>query len=74
MGYKRELSTEQKRRLDSLYKKLKQGKSQVGGYPCNLDFDYSELYRFLEFHINNIGDPQEFSNYKLNTHDIECEL
>jgi len=74
MGYKKELSPQEKKRLDALYDKLKRDKSQVGGYPCNLDFDYSELYRFLEFHINNIGDPQEFSNYKLNTHDIEREV
>ena len=74
MGYKRELSPEQKQRLDLLYQKLDRDRRQVGGYPCNLDFDYSELYRFFEFHINNIGDPQEFSNYKLNTHEIECEV
>ena len=74
MPYKKELSEQQKQRLDTLYETLKQYKGQVGGYPCNLDFDYSELYRFLEFHINNIGDPYEFSNYKLNTHDIEQEV
>ena len=74
MPYKKELSEQHKQRLDTLYETLKYHKGQVGGYPCNLDFDYSELYRFLEFHINNIGDPHEFSNYKLNTHDIEQEV
>lgn len=74
MGYKKELSLQEKERLATLYEKLKRDKLQVGGYPCNLDFDYSELYRFLEFHLNNIGDPQEFSNYRLNTHDIECDV
>ncbi|WP_423062479.1 hypothetical protein [Candidiatus Paracoxiella cheracis] len=56
MGYKRELSSQEKKRLDALYEKFKRDKLKVGGYPCNLDFDYSELYRFLEFHINNILD------------------
>ncbi len=27
------------------------------GYPYNLNYDYSELWPFLEFTINNLGDP-----------------
>lgn len=44
------------------------------GYPCNQDFDFSELYRFLEFSINNVGDPFHSTNYRLNTMEFEREV
>ena len=47
--------------------------SQVG-YPANQDFDYSELLPFLQYAGNNIGDPFQGSNFRLNTHDIEREV
>ena len=37
-------------------------------------FDYRELYRFLGFPVNNIGDPYVTSNFHLNTHDFEREV
>lgn len=74
MPYNYLLTTDAKKKLDDLYNELREAASMVTGYPCNLDFDYSELYPFLAFHINNIGDPSEPSNYRVNTHDIECEV
>lgn len=74
MPYNHPLTTDAKKKLDDLYNQLREASSMVTGYPCNLDFDYSELYPFLTFHINNIGDPSESSNYRVNTHDIECEV
>lgn len=44
------------------------------GYPCNQAFDYSELFRFLQFAANNVGDPFAGSNYKLNSHEFEREV
>ncbi len=44
------------------------------GYPCNQAFDYSEVFRFLQFAANNVGDPFTGSNYRLNTHDLEREV
>ncbi len=36
--------------------------------------DYGELYRFLEFSANNVGDPWTGSNFRINTHHFEREV
>jgi histidine decarboxylase len=74
MTYLNELSTEDKKTLDDIYSKLEKASQNFAGYPCNTEFDYSELYRFLNFTVNNIGDPFHHSNYHLNTHEIEQEV
>ncbi len=61
-------------RLDALYERLDEISKVFVGYPVNLDFDYSHLYRFLEFSINNVGDPYHSSYFRLNTHDFEREV
>ena len=48
-------------------------KRQVG-YPVNQDFDYSDLWPFLGFSANNVGDPFQGSNFRINTHEIEREV
>ncbi len=45
------------------------------GYPLCQFFDYSKLFHFLEFHINNLGDPFLKSwCYRINTLAIEREV
>lgn len=44
------------------------------GYPCNQDYDFSELFRFLHFSANNVGDPFHGTNYRLNTMEFEREV
>jgi histidine decarboxylase len=44
------------------------------GYPTNQDFDYSELFPFLNYSINNVGDPFDKSNYRINTMEFEREV
>jgi histidine decarboxylase len=68
------LSEEDLRRLDLLHEKLLVERGCFVGYPCTADFDYSPLYRFLGFPINNVGDPFLPSNYHLNTHEYEREV
>ena len=41
--------------------------SSCVGYPVNSDFDYSLLFDFLNFNINNVGDPYINSNYAVNS-------
>lgn len=60
--------------LDDLYERLCHKRETFAGYPCNQVWDYSELARFQEFVINNVGDPFADSNYQLNTHAIEREV
>lgn len=44
------------------------------GYPESADFDYSSLYRFFDFSLNNCGDWKEPSNYALNSFEFEKEV
>lgn len=37
------------------------------GYPVNFRYDYSEVFKTLKYHYNNIGDPYQQSHYKTNT-------
>jgi histidine decarboxylase len=64
----------ERERLDELYARLSVLRPGNIGYPCNQNFDYSELFRFLEFSANNVGDPFNATNYRLNTQDFEREV
>jgi histidine decarboxylase len=68
------LSLADANRLDRLYRTLKTEAQHFLGYPCNRQFNYEPLYLFLQFPLNNVGDPYLPSNYHLNTHDFECEV
>lgn len=61
-------------RLDELYRKMEERSTKFLGYPCNLSYDYTDLYRFFDFSINNIGDPFVESLYGINTKEFEKEV
>ncbi len=61
-------------RLDALYERLAAEREVSIGYPCNQQFDYAPLFRFMEFAVNNLGDPFSGSNFRMNTHDFEREV
>lgn len=47
----------------------------MAGYPVRHFFDYSPLYHFLKFHINNVGDPfQDKGYFRVNTLEFEREV
>ena len=69
-----QLSAEDRRRLDDLYGTICRESTTFIGYPCNALFDYSPLFPFLGFPINNVGDPFVPSNFHLNTHAFEREV
>jgi len=68
------LSPTDRERLDDLYHSLEVESDRFLGYPCNRNFDYSALQRFLAFPINNVGDPYLPSNYHLQTHAFEQDV
>jgi histidine decarboxylase len=68
------LSPGDRQRLDALHAHLESLRPTNVGYPCNQDFDFSELFRFLKFSFNNVGDPFGSSNYRLNTMEFEREV
>lgn len=68
------LSPADQQRLDNLYERLRACSLRNVGYPTNQAFDYSELFRFLQFSANNVGDPFHSTNYRLNTMEFEREV
>jgi histidine decarboxylase len=45
------------------------------GYPVAFDIDYQELIPFLNYSLNNIGDPfQLTANYRIHTREFEREV
>ncbi len=68
------LPKDKQERLDELYRYIESEAKTFVGYPCTCIFDYSELFKFLKFPINNVGDPYSPSTYRVNTKDIEREV
>ena len=68
------LTASDQARLDALHSKFAALRPLSIGYPCNQEFDYSALFRFLEFVANNVGDPFSGSNFRTNTHEFEREV
>lgn len=68
------LSSQDLKRLQDLKNEIQSARDQFLGYPVSKDFDYSEILEFLEYPINNLGDPFEDGTYKVQTHEIEKEV
>ena len=57
------------------YDELLQHKSAVHfGYPYNLNYDYAELAPFMQYSINNLGDPFVPSNYGVHSRQFEVAV
>ena len=61
-------------RLEELKNKIGTARDSFLGYPVSKDFDYSELSDFLQYPINNLGDPFEDGTYKVQTREMEKEV
>jgi histidine decarboxylase len=61
-------------RLTQLRADLKDRTDNFLGYPVSKDFDYSELLPFLQFPLNNLGDPFADSTWKVATREFEREV
>ena len=61
-------------RLDDLMSRIKRAAATQVGYPGNQVFDFSEILPFLDYSLNNVGDPFHDSNYWSNTHEFEREV
>jgi histidine decarboxylase len=57
------------------YDKFLQQRSTVHlGYPYNLMYDHQELFRFMKYSINNLGDPFVAGNYGVHSRQFECAV
>lgn len=70
----KDLSEQARRQLNSLYERIASEAKTFVGYPCTTIFDYSPLYQFLQYPINNVGDPYIDSTYRVNSKEIEREV
>jgi histidine decarboxylase len=68
------LTKAKQEQLDELLEKVRCQSHSLVGYPCSRSFDYSELYSFLSYPLNNVGDPYAPSTYRINTKEIEREV
>ena len=69
-----DLSDTEKQLLKSFFDLCEVESDHFLGYPCTREFDYSPLLKFLNFPLNNVGDPYETSNFHLNTHEFERDV
>lgn len=60
--------------LDDLYTRMRDANDRALGYPSAKDFDVSPLLRFLEFPVNNVGDPFAEGTYQVETRGFEREV
>ncbi len=74
MVTKRNLAEKDIERLENLKESLGRSRDTFLGYPVSKDFDYSELTPFLQYPINNLGDPFEEGTWKVQTHQMEKEV
>lgn len=72
--YHRVLSPAEKKQLADLLAKIDNSMPYYAGFPPNTAFDYSELYPFLAYSINNLGDPFSARQNPHSTHAFECEV
>ena len=58
----------------AIEERLKQARQRSIGYPINFAYDYSEVTRFFQYNIINVGDSYGTSLFAPNTKDIEREV
>lgn len=60
--------------LSDFFEQLEQGTKFETGYPANLSYNYEPLLKFLNFSLNNAGDPFAQPNYVLHSRKFEQEV
>src|SRR3954471_14836949 len=60
--------------LHALLEKIAHKSNNFLGFPVAKDFDYLQLMPFLQYPLNNLGDPFVDSTYGVDTREIEKEV
>ncbi len=68
------LSAADARQLHMLLEKVKRNTDFFLGYPVTKDFDYAALATFLQYPMNNLGDPFVPSTYAVDSREMEREV
>jgi histidine decarboxylase len=62
-----------KEELVKFLDKIKSRAAHYIGYPAGVDYDYRELYAFLDYNLNNVGDPF-MESYDMHSKHFEREV
>lgn len=68
------LSSEEDQLLVQLLADVKHNTEFFMGYPVSKDFNYEELMPFLQYPMNNLGDPFVPSTYAVGSRELEKEV
>lgn len=68
------ISQQDQARLASLEQHFERHSQVMLGYPVANDFDYSPLKPFMDYLINNVGDPFVDGTYKVESREFEREV
>lgn len=68
------LSANDQQKLAALKEKVQSKTRDFLGYPVSKDFDYAELLPFLQYPMNNLGDPFVDSTYAVDSREMEKEV
>ena len=63
-----------KKTVEQVLEHIKQGNENYLGYPLSKDLDYTALAPFLNYQINNVGDPFAPSTLAIDTKEQEREV
>lgn len=63
-----------RQQLAGLLEATKANTAKFLGYPVSKDFDYTELLPFLQYPLNNLGDPFVDSTYAVDSREMEKEV
>lgn len=67
------MQTKDKQKLVEFFDKIQHRASSYIGYPAGADFNYEELYPFLKYCLNNVGDPF-VESFDMHTKEFEREV
>lgn len=70
----RSLASEGNREFEDLLEYIREQYNTFIGYPCRGGFNYREVFDFLDYPINNVGDPFASSSYRVHTRDVEQKV
>ncbi|MBB2145820.1 histidine decarboxylase [Pedobacter sp. LMG 31464] len=68
------LSPNDKKTLDFLLAHVQLNTANFMGYPVSKDFDFTELLPFLNYPMNNLGDPFVACTYDVGSREMEKEV
>jgi histidine decarboxylase len=71
---KKSLTAADNEKLEILLEKVASKTKYFLGYPVSKDFDYDALLPFLQYPLNNLGDPFVDSTYAVDSREMEREV